>query len=103
VTEPLDLHITPRAARDIVVAERWWIQNRTKAPEAFSQDLAKAFDLIVVQPGIGGPVQSTRVSGVRRVYLGRTGHYLYYRVSAPPRCIEVLALWHARRGRAPRL
>jgi hypothetical protein len=103
VTEPLDLHITPRAANDIVVAERWWIKNRLKAPDAFSKDLGKVLDLIVFQPGIGGPVQSTRVRGVRRVYLGRTGHYLYYRMKSQPPCIEVLALWHTRRGRAPRL
>ena len=43
----------------------------------------------------------SRFEGVRRLFLSRTGYHLYYRVNEAERQVEVLALWHARRGEGP--
>ena len=37
--------ISARARDEIERAAQWWLEHREKAPEAFEDDLAKAFDL----------------------------------------------------------
>jgi plasmid stabilization system protein ParE len=91
--------ISARARREIERAAQWWHEHREKAPEAFEEDLAKAFDLITHAPHIGTVIPS-RTRFLRRVLLPRVRYYLYYRDTAPG--VEVLALWHASR-RPPRL
>lgn len=69
----------------------------------FTKALEDAIALIASQPYIGAVAVSVRLRGVRRVYLGATGHYLYYRVHGhPPKSIEVVAVWHSSRGWPPR-
>jgi hypothetical protein len=45
-----------RAAREIEEANEWWRANRQGSPEALSDELVRAFDLISLQPGIGSPL-----------------------------------------------
>jgi plasmid stabilization system protein ParE len=102
VNQPLHVSFTRRAAKQAEAAARWWRENRTKAPEAFREELEQALRLVASQPDIGATARSTRLVGVRRVLLGRVRYHLYYRIlEAPIRSIEVLALWHASRGDTP--
>jgi plasmid stabilization system protein ParE len=57
--------------------------------------------LLAEQPGIGSNCEGARVSGVRRLYLGRIGCFIYYREISGS--LEVLALWHASREKKPSL
>lgn len=93
------------AEREIREASRWWDENRPLAPDLFRQELARGFDLIATQPQIGPPAinTGTRAESVRRIYLGRISYYLYYRVRQPEETVEVLELWHTRRGTPPRI
>ncbi len=91
--------VSARARHEIEEAAVWWLENRHKAPLAFEEDLAEAFELILRAPNIGQPVKS-RTPFLRRVLLPRVRYYLYYRETASG--VEVLALWHASR-RPPRL
>jgi plasmid stabilization system protein ParE len=68
---------------------------------ALADDLARAFELLVAQPGIGARARNATKENVRRLLLSRTGFHLYYQVNAEASRIEVLALWHARRGGGP--
>ncbi|HEX7833658.1 MAG TPA: type II toxin-antitoxin system RelE/ParE family toxin [Thermoanaerobaculia bacterium] len=100
----LPVSFTPRADRHADEATAWWRENRTKAPNALVDDLADALELISTQPYVGAIARNVRLAGIRRVYLSRTGHYLYYRVrGVPAQSLEVVALWHASRRRGPRL
>jgi plasmid stabilization system protein ParE len=63
--------------------------------------LEAAFILITSQPKIGMPAPESDEENVRRLHLSRTSYYLYYRQSDD--LVEVLALWHVRRGSAPPL
>ena len=92
-----------RAARQIEEASDWWRKHREGSPEALSDDLVRALDIIAVQPGIGTPAASKRLQGVRRVLLPRVGYFLYYRVARRPPELEILAFWHASRGAGPKL
>ena len=92
---------TPRAALEIRRAAAWWRANREAAPFALVEDLERAFELVAAQPGIGARARNAKRESVRRLLLSRTGYYLYYQVNADAGRIEILALWHSRRGRDP--
>jgi plasmid stabilization system protein ParE len=61
----------------------------------------RALQLIAIHPGIGARATNIRLAGVRRIHLARVRYHLYYRVTAAPETVEVLALWHSSRGAAP--
>ena len=98
---PLALRIARRAVTEIERAELWWRENRPAAPEAFRADIYGAFTLLVRQPGVGAKVGNSKLSGVRRLHLGRIRYFVYYQ----PRGDElvVLSVWHSNRGKGPAL
>ena len=103
MNQRLDVSFTPRASREVAEAKRWWRANRTKAPDALEEELRSALDLIATTPGIGAVARNVRLPGVRRVLLNRVNYFLYYRPHIDAQRIEVVALWHARRGAGPGL
>jgi plasmid stabilization system protein ParE len=94
---------TPLAAQQIRNESRWWRRNRTKAPGLFQLELRRTFQLIAEYPEAGAPVDDAELTGVRRVLLAGTQHYLYYRHSLAAGHIEILAVWSTSRGDVPRL
>ena len=50
------MRVTKRAQAQVDRAALWWDENRPLAPAAFDEDLAEAFTLLSVEPGIGAPV-----------------------------------------------
>jgi plasmid stabilization system protein ParE len=101
VTESLPVIVTLLAAKHIRQADEWWRVNRTVAPNAVWQEVERAFVLIAGQPRIGSSAKDVRLPGVQRILLPTIKYYLYYRVLAEPDRIEVVALWHRRRGSGP--
>jgi plasmid stabilization system protein ParE len=97
----VNVRVTKRAQGQIDRAAQWWDENRDLAPEAFDDDLAKAFLLLSAEPGIGAPVLNVRSEGVRRLHLARIRYHLYYRIHGGH--VEILAIWHISRGAGPSL
>ena len=97
----MGLRIARRAAFEIERAEHWWVENRPAAPDAFRADLKGAFKLLIRQPGVGVKVGNMRLSGVRRLHLGRIRYFIYYRVKNNE--LVVLSVWHSSRGKGPSL
>jgi plasmid stabilization system protein ParE len=95
--------VTERAAQQIEGSAAWWHENRHAAPDAVHDELAAAFRFIALSPNSGARAQSARLVGVRRILLSRIGYFLYYRVNRASRSVDVLALWHAKRGSGPDL
>lgn len=95
----MEVRVTKRAQAQIDRAALWWDENRPLVPKAFDEELAEAFSLLSVEPGIGAPVSNTRAEGVRRLHLARIHYCLYYRVYRGQ--VEVLSLWHTSRGAGP--
>jgi plasmid stabilization system protein ParE len=95
----LRLRVTARATRDIERADAWWQENRLAAPRALRDDLKAAFDLLSQQPAVGLRVANARVSGVRRLHLGRVRYFIYYRATADE--LVVLSVWHMSRAQGP--
>lgn len=65
------------------------------------EDIGEALALLALQPGIGSAYQGARAKGVRRLLVGRIRYFIYYRATTD--ALEVLAVWHASRGRQPAL
>lgn len=101
MTAPLEIVLTRQAQVQIQEAIAWWAKNRLSAPGAVREDLDRILSLLVVQPGIGSPARSGRLSGVRRATLSRIQYYVYYRVTS--NSLEVLSFWHIRRGVQPKV
>ena len=95
------VQVTRRAAQEIREASDWWLRNRPDAPQAFPEELERAFVLLATQPRIGAVARNERLSDVRRVFLDRVRYHLYYRVVESTRQVQVLALWHSSRGPGP--
>jgi plasmid stabilization system protein ParE len=101
MSEPLPIQATALAAQQIREAEEWWRENRPAAPNAVRLELQRAFTLIAAQPRIGSRATDATVEGVRRIFLPKIKYHLYYHVISAPNRVEVVALWHARRGAQP--
>jgi len=99
----LAIKVTPRAATEIRRASSWWQANRPAAPAALAEDLERAFEILSMQPGVGARAVNTGKESLRRLLLSRTSYHLYYQVNPAERRIELLALWHSRRGVGPNL
>jgi plasmid stabilization system protein ParE len=95
--------VSRRAASQIRDAAEWWMRERPKAPEAFSDDLESAFALVRELPNAGEPVRHQKITGLRRILLGRVQFHLYYRVESGSSVVEVLTLWHTSRENDPRI
>lgn len=100
---PLPVRIVESATRAILEAAEWWSANRPKAPDAFAEELDRALQLLASQPAIGARARNIKLAGVRRIHLTRVHYYLYYRVIPEPATVEILALWHTKRGSPPKL
>jgi plasmid stabilization system protein ParE len=103
VREELSVRIVTSAALAIKEAAEWWSSNRPQAPKAFVEELQRALELIGSQPMIGARARNLKTSGMRRIHLTRVHYYLYYRLTSDSETIDVLALWHTSRGKAPPL
>ena len=101
--DALPLEVTAAAAQHIREAESWWRENRRAAPDAVHDELERAFSLITFQPGVGSRASDVDLPGVRRISLPKIKYQLYYRVLPNPERVQVVALWHTRRGKPPLL
>ena len=101
MSPPLQIKVSNDAQAQIEEAAAWWAKNRPFALGAVREDLDRILGLLSVNPGIGARARRAKLQGVRRVTLSRVRYYVYYRVSGD--ALEVLAFWHASRGRQPQL
>lgn len=95
----LPVKATPIADGHMQKAARWWLANRDKAPNAFKEELDRAFALISQRPDVGAIATNVKLKGVRRIHLSRIRYYLYYRAMSDH--VQVLALWHSSRLKGP--
>lgn len=96
----LRVKISARAAAQIRRAATWWAEHRPSAPGAIAQDLEESLALLAEQPGIGSKYSGTRAGQVRRCTWAASATSF---TTVSQVTLEVLAFWHARRGRQPRL
>jgi plasmid stabilization system protein ParE len=101
VTESLRIEVSELADRQIQKADRWWRENRLKAPNAIREELARIGAMIALRPSLGARAVNVRLPGVRRVHSERIHYDVYYRVVGSPEYVEIVAFWGSRRGEGP--
>lgn len=102
MTGPLPIEVSELADQQIEKADRWWRQNREKAPHAIREELERVGALIASQHHLGARATNIKLPGVRRVHIERIHYDVYYRVvGVPPEYIEIVAFWGSRRGSGP--
>ncbi|MBN8483053.1 MAG: type II toxin-antitoxin system RelE/ParE family toxin [Xanthomonadales bacterium] len=97
----LRVKISARAADEVRKAAEWWLANRPVSPGAIGTDFGESVALLAEHPGIGAEYGGSRVPGIRRLFLGRVGYFVYYRADATE--LKILAFWHASREHQPLL
>ena len=99
---PLHIEVSVLADQQIQEANRWWRQNRDKAPDAILQEVERIGSLLSQQPQLGARATNVKLRGVRRIHIERIHYDVYYRVlGSPPELVEIVAFWGSRRGNAP--
>jgi plasmid stabilization system protein ParE len=101
VTAPLHIEVSELADEQIREADRWWRENRLKAPNAVREELERIGSLIALGPQIGARAVNVRLPGVRRIHIERIHCDVYYRVVGSPEYVEIVAFWGSRRGSGP--
>ena len=90
------------AEEQVLEVGLWWLVNRPKAPDLFTNELAGAQDYLTRDP-LAGVQLSGRHRGLRWVMLHKSRYYVYYRVDESAREVEVMAVWHTSKGSGPPL
>lgn len=98
---PLRIQATELARELIREADSWWRTNRVAAPNAVREELERISSLITAHPTVGTPARNVTLPAVRRIGMRRISYDLYYHVIGSPEYVEVLAIWHWRRGSGP--
>jgi plasmid stabilization system protein ParE len=97
----LRVGFTEDARAQLAAIKMWWQANRHGAPDLFADELEHALAELSELPHMGAASADARLPGVRRLLLSRTQYHVYYRVADDS--LTVLAVWHTKRGRPPRL
>jgi plasmid stabilization system protein ParE len=94
------VELSDEADEQVREIDAWWRENRRAAPNLFTDELDRALLALGEIPTLG-TIYQTGTRSVRRLLLRRTHYHLYF-VQETER-VNVLAVWSAFRGRAPRL
>ena len=101
MNDPLQIVVSELADQQIRDADRWWRENRLKAPDAIREELERIGALIAFRPHLGARAVNVRLRGVRRIHIERIHYGVYYRVVGSPEQLEIVAFWGSRRGSGP--
>lgn len=95
--------LSGRARWQAAAIQAWWLENRPAAPALFENELSAAIADLQCGRVLGVEYGAIRGAQVFRVLLPRSRYHVYYRVGATRDAVEVVAVWHTSRGRAPSL
>ncbi|MBI2567921.1 MAG: type II toxin-antitoxin system RelE/ParE family toxin [Candidatus Schekmanbacteria bacterium] len=95
--------VARRAEAQIEAIDRWWYRNRLDAADLFLDELESPLDRLAEYPGEGTLYPAAPPGNIQRILMRRTRYHVYYIVDETARHVCVLAVWHAARGRPPRL
>ena len=101
MTAPLHIEVSELADAQIRETDRWWRENRLKAPNAIREELERIGELIALRPQLGARALNVSLPGVRRIHIERIHCDIYYRVVGSPEYVEIVAFWGSRRGTGP--
>jgi plasmid stabilization system protein ParE len=102
VSQP-KVEFSPDALTQIRLIREWWDGNRPAAPDLFRDELLATLESLQSAPKSAPPYAFPRIPGLRRMLMQRTRYHVYYSFHSDRDLLFVHAVWHASRGRGPRL
>jgi plasmid stabilization system protein ParE len=103
MTASYSVIVAPRARTHARRIDEWWRENRPNAQDLFARELEAAFARIAATPMVAAVYRETEGRTIRRLLMPRTSYHVFFKVSEWEQQVHVLAVWHAARGRGPRL
>ncbi len=98
-----ELVVVAEAEEQLRQLHVWWLNNVGTAPTAFLDEFENLTTLLRETPRIGHPFRRSTRPGVRRLYMRRSKHWLYYVYDQAHEVVYILAIWSAARGSDPPL
>ena len=95
--------VAPSARRHAQRIDDWWRENRPGAPDLFARELEAALFRIAVTPMTVAVYREIKGRAIRRLLMPRTSYHVFFEANASEQKVHVLAVWHAARGRGPKL
>ena len=95
--------VAPSARRHAQQIDDWWRENRPRAPDLFARELEAAFFRVAARPMTVAVYREIKGRAIRRLLMPRTAHHVFFEVNASEQKVHFLAVWHAARGRGPKL
>ena len=89
----MKVEYTSEAARLAEAIQEWWIANRDKNPDLFSDELDRANAALTYLPKRRKVHRVINGIEVRRFALKKTQHHLYYHVIDDEEVVRVIAVW----------
>lgn len=95
------VEVAPRARTQLRVIAAWWAEHRRANPTLVADELEAL--VAELERGTMRGVAYPSSPPARRVLLPRSRYHVYYDVDRSVQVVRILAVWHAARGREPRL
>jgi plasmid stabilization system protein ParE len=99
----LKIELSPDAVQQIQAIASWWQTNRTSAPHLFRDELSATLETLKTSPMAARAYPQPAIPGLRRLLLQRTRYHVYFTHHENRGLVFIHAVWHATRGRGPRL
>ena len=99
--EPCPVVLSPRASGHVDLIDAWWRIWRPAAPELFAVELSAGLERLAAAPMIGLVCAGPGRLPLRRMLLRQTRYNIYYMVRPRLHRVDVVAVWHASRGKGP--
>ena len=99
----MKVRVTPEAEEQAEAIDAWWRDNRLDARELFVRELADAKALVAASPKVGTVYTMLDEQPVRKVFMPKTRHHLYYTYNQDQGEVVIHAVWGAPRKRGPKL
>ena len=95
--------VEDEAREQLLAIADWWAANRSDAPDLVVDEFARCVMLLENMPDIGTRFHRATVPGVRRLFMSRTRHHIYYLHDEVHAIVYILAVWGSPKGRLPPL
>lgn len=98
----MNVRFSPEAEEQADRIDTWWRDNRPEAAGLFARELAEAKDLLVASPKSAPIFTILNEQPVRRIWLPKTRHHVYYTCDFENGVVMVHAVWGGPREKPPK-
>ena len=95
--------VAPSAVRQAHVVADWWRAHRVAAPDLFDAEFEAVLGRLSLSPVTGSKYRESKGRVVRRLLMPRTSYHVYFEIDEGKGRVDVVAVWHAARGKGPPL